>query len=73
MTPSLPHQPRAAISPADFPQTTAVKALERQSRAVPKGEDTQGLILEQINWLATTNRALPSALKQEVARARSSS
>src|SRR5262249_23354683 len=27
---------------ADLPQTAAIKALERQSQAMPKGEDTQG-------------------------------
>jgi hypothetical protein len=58
---------------SDLPQTAAIKALERQSRAMPKGQDTQGPILEQIDWQATTNRPLPPALKQEVARARSGS
>jgi len=56
---------------ADLPQTAAVKALERQSRAMPKGEDTQGPILEQIDWLATTHRPLPPALVRELAQARS--
>jgi hypothetical protein len=36
---------------------------------MPKGEDTQGPILEQINWQATTSRPIPPALKQEVAKA----
>ncbi|HYK26506.1 MAG TPA: alkaline phosphatase family protein, partial [Streptosporangiaceae bacterium] len=57
---------------ADLPQTAAIMALERQSRAMPKGEDTQGPILEQIDWQATTNRPVPAALRQEVAKARSS-
>ena len=55
---------------ADLPQTAALKALERQSRAMPKGEDTQGPILEQIDWLATTHRPLPPALIRELAQAR---
>jgi len=53
---------------ADLPQTAATKALERQSQAMPKGEDTQGPILEQIDWQASTNRPIPPALKQEVAK-----
>jgi hypothetical protein len=53
---------------AGLPQTAAVKALERQSRAMPKGEDTQGPILEQIDWQASTNRPILPALKQEVAK-----
>jgi hypothetical protein len=53
---------------ADLPQTAATKALERQSRAMPKGEDTQGPILEQIDWQASTNRPIPPALQQEVAK-----
>jgi hypothetical protein len=56
---------------AGLPQTAAIKALERQSRAMPKGEDTQGPILEQIDWQVTTNRPIPLALRQEVARSRS--
>lgn len=56
---------------ADLPQTAATKALERQSLAMPKGEDTQGPILEQIDWQASTNRPIPPALKQEVAKSRS--
>ncbi len=56
---------------ADLPQTAATKALERQSRAMPKGEDTQGPILELIDWLASTSRPIPPALKQEVAKSRS--
>jgi hypothetical protein len=56
---------------ADLPQTAATKALERQSRAMPNGEDTQGPILEQIDWQASTHRPIPPALKQEVARSRS--
>ena len=55
---------------ADLPQTAAMKALERQSRAMAKGEDTQGPILEQIDWQATVNRPVPPALRREVARAR---
>jgi len=55
---------------ADLPQTAAMKALERQSRAMAKGEDTQGPILEQIDWQATTGRPIPPALKQELAKAR---
>jgi DNA-binding beta-propeller fold protein YncE len=58
---------------AGLPQTAAIKALERQSRAMPKGEDTQGPILEQIDWQVTTGRPIPLALKQEVARSRSRS
>jgi hypothetical protein len=53
---------------ADLPQTAATIALERLSLAMPKGEDTQGPILEQIDWQATTNRPIPPALKQEVAK-----
>src|SRR5262245_12257626 len=56
---------------ADLPQTAAMKALERQSQAMPKGEDTQGPILEQIDWQASTNRPIPPALRQEVAKSRS--
>jgi DNA-binding beta-propeller fold protein YncE len=56
---------------ADLPQTAAVKALERESRAMPKGEDTQGPILEQIDWQATTSRPIPAALKRELEKARS--
>jgi hypothetical protein len=56
---------------ADLPQTAATQALERQSRAMPKGEDTQGPILELIDWLATTSRPVPPVLTQEVARSRS--
>jgi hypothetical protein len=56
---------------ADLPQTAATKALEEQSRDMPKGEDTQGPILEQIDWKASTNRPVPPALKQEVAKSRS--
>ena len=55
---------------AGLPQTAALKALERQSRALPKGEDTQGPYLEQIDWQATTNRPVPAALKREVAKYR---
>jgi len=54
----------------DLPQTAAMKALERQSRAMPKGEDTQGPILEQLDWQATTHRPIPPALRQEIAKAR---
>jgi DNA-binding beta-propeller fold protein YncE len=56
---------------ADLPQTAATKALERQSQAMPGGEDTQGPILEQIDWQASTSRPAPPALKQEVADSRS--
>ena len=56
---------------ADLPQTPAIKALERASRAMPKGQDTQGPILEQMDWLATTSRPLPAALRLELAKARS--
>jgi hypothetical protein len=56
---------------AGLPQTALIKALERQSRRMPKGQDTQGPILEQIDWQATTNRAIPLALRQEVAKAQS--
>ncbi|HSR84290.1 MAG TPA: beta-propeller fold lactonase family protein [Streptosporangiaceae bacterium] len=56
---------------ADLPQTPATIALEQQSLAMPKGQDTQGPILEQIDWQATANRPIPPALKQEVAKARS--
>jgi DNA-binding beta-propeller fold protein YncE len=56
---------------ADLPQTAATKALEERSQAMPKGEDTQGPILEQIDWQATTRRPIPAALTQEVARSRS--
>jgi hypothetical protein len=54
---------------AGLPQTPAMIALERQSLAMPKGQDTQGPILEQIDWQATTNRPIPAALIQELARA----
>jgi hypothetical protein len=53
---------------AGLPQTAATKALERQSQAMPKGEDTQGPILELIDWEATTNQAVPAALRAEVAK-----
>jgi DNA-binding beta-propeller fold protein YncE len=53
---------------ADLPQTAATKALERRSLAMPKGQDTQGPILELIDWLASTNRPVPPALKREVAK-----
>jgi hypothetical protein len=56
---------------ADLPQTPATKALEQQSQAMPKGQDTQGPILEQIDWQASTSRPIPPALKQEVAKSRS--
>jgi hypothetical protein len=38
---------------------------------MPKGEDTQGPILEQIDWQATTHRPVPLALRRELARSRS--
>ena len=53
---------------ADLPPTAKTEALVRQSRAMPKGQDTQGPILEQIDWQATTNRAIPSALSEEVSK-----
>jgi DNA-binding beta-propeller fold protein YncE len=56
---------------ADLPQTAATMALEQQSQAMPKGEDTQGPILEQIDWQASTSRPIPPALIQEVAKSRS--
>src|SRR5215472_7444136 len=54
---------------ADLPQTALIKKLERESRAMPKGEDTQGPILEQIDWQATAGRPIPAALREEVAKA----
>jgi hypothetical protein len=57
---------------ADLPQTTTVKALEQQSRSMPKGQDTQGPILEVIDWLATTGQPVPAALMQELMKSRSS-
>src|SRR5262249_18031035 len=56
---------------ADRPQTAATGALERQSQAMPGGEDTQGPILEQIDWQGSPSRPIPPALKQEVADSRS--
>jgi hypothetical protein len=56
---------------ASLPQTAAISALERQSKAMPRGEDTQGPILEQIDWQATTGRPIPAALEQEVAKSQS--
>jgi hypothetical protein len=56
---------------ADLPPTAQTQSLERQSQAMPKGEDTQGPILEQIDWQATTSRPIPTALRQEVAKSRS--
>jgi DNA-binding beta-propeller fold protein YncE len=56
---------------ADLPQTAAIRKLERESAAMPKGEDTQGPILEQIDWQATAGRPIPAALRAEVAKARS--
>jgi len=38
---------------------------------MPKGEDTQGPNLEQIDWQATTNRPIPAALLQEVSKSQS--
>ena len=55
---------------AGLPQTAALKALERLSRTMPKGEDKQGPILEQLDWQSTTNRPIPPALKREVANSR---
>jgi DNA-binding beta-propeller fold protein YncE len=55
----------------DLPPTAQTQSLVRQSQAMPKGEDTQGPILEQIDWQATTNRPIPPALRQEVAKSRS--
>jgi hypothetical protein len=37
---------------------------------MPKGEDTQGPILEVIDWLATAGRPVPAALMQELAKSR---
>ena len=54
---------------ADLPQTAAIRKLERESRAMPKGEDTQGPVLEQIDWQATAGRPIPAALREEVAKA----
>jgi hypothetical protein len=45
-------------------------ALERQSKNMPEG-DTQGPVLEQLDWQATARRPIPPVLKQEVARSRS--
>jgi DNA-binding beta-propeller fold protein YncE len=56
---------------AGLPPTAQTQALVRQSQAMPKGQDTQGAILEQIDWQATTNRPIPPALSQEVAKSRS--
>jgi hypothetical protein len=73
LTPFTPAADPSFISErvADLPQTAATKALKEQSRAMPNGEDTQGPILEQIDWQATTHRPIPPALKQEVAKSRS--
>ncbi|MBO0729127.1 MAG: bifunctional YncE family protein/alkaline phosphatase family protein [Acidimicrobiaceae bacterium] len=68
---SVPVPPFIDERVADLPQTAATKALERQSQAMPKGEDTQGPMLEQVDWEATTNRPVPAALRQEVAKAAS--
>jgi hypothetical protein len=57
---------------ASLPPSAQTQSLARQSQAMPKGEDTQGPILEQIDWQATTNRPVPLALRQEVAKSRSS-
>jgi hypothetical protein len=54
---------------AELATTAQTQALLRQSQAMPKGEDTQGPILEKIDWLATTNRPVPPALSREVATA----
>jgi DNA-binding beta-propeller fold protein YncE len=53
---------------ADLPPTAQTQSLVRQSQVMPKGEDTQGPILEQIDWQTTTNRPIPPALRQEVAK-----
>jgi DNA-binding beta-propeller fold protein YncE len=53
---------------ADLAPSAATQALVRLSQAMPKGQDTQGPILEQIDWQATTNRPIPPALSQEVAK-----
>jgi DNA-binding beta-propeller fold protein YncE len=53
---------------ADLPPAAPTQALVQQSQAMPKGQDTQGPILEQIDWQATTDRPLPAALRQEVAK-----
>src|SRR5258708_36581589 len=47
---------------ADLPQTTAMKALERQSLAMPGGEDTQGPVLGQTDWQSGTSRPAPPAV-----------
>jgi DNA-binding beta-propeller fold protein YncE len=53
---------------ANLPATAQTQELVRQSQAMPKGEDTQGPKLEQIDWQATTHRPIPPALRQEVAK-----
>jgi DNA-binding beta-propeller fold protein YncE len=58
---------------ANLPATASNLALIRQSLAMTKGQDTQGPILEQIDWQATANRPIPPALSQEVAKSRSGS
>jgi hypothetical protein len=56
---------------ADLPATAQIQSLVRQSQAMPKGQDKQGPILEQIDWQATTNRPIPPALRLEVEKSQS--
>jgi DNA-binding beta-propeller fold protein YncE len=73
LTPFIPVADPSFINErvADLPPTATTQALVRQSQAMPKGQDTQGPILEQIDWQASTNRPIPPALRQEVAKSRS--
>jgi hypothetical protein len=73
LTPFTPVGPPTFIDErvADIAASAQTQSLEQQSKAMPKGEDTQGPILEQIDWQATTNRPVPAALRQEVAKSRS--
>jgi DNA-binding beta-propeller fold protein YncE len=51
---------------ADLPATPSTQALIRQSKAMPRGQDTQGPQLEILDWMATTNgRPIPPALASE--------
>ena len=67
----VPDPPFIAERVADLPPAAATQALIRESKAMPKGNATQRPILEQIEWQATTNRPIPQALKQGLAKARS--
>ncbi|HSS11370.1 MAG TPA: SMP-30/gluconolactonase/LRE family protein [Acidimicrobiales bacterium] len=58
---------------ADLPRTAAMQALKLQSQAMPKGQDTQGPILEMIDWEATTSRPVPGPLIKEVQKSGRSS